>query len=284
MGLFLGKKISESAQEARKHHPERVKDAIRKLTDGGYMIELDKGFETTLVTICEGHSRKRNIMAIPDKVPVEGLDIRQRLLAAILRIADASDIDHRRAPHALFGLYEEAIPKDSKEHWQKHQHITGVSFRRELNGLGIYVTFSDSLSELIEQYRLTDWVLREIKDELRSVRSVFQQYLVPVYNAQLIDRKTDEVIDVDSSSYSNLCTIVLRDSTITDNGIKDLEVVLKSSPGSSPVLIILLTKYGKIDILLPETYNISFSFELQGRIELACPGSNIHCDITETTF
>jgi hypothetical protein len=127
-------------------------------------------------------------------------------------------------------------------------------------------------------------VLREIKDELRSVRTVFQQYLVPVYNAQLIDRKTDEVIDVDSSSYSNLCTIVLRDSTITDNGIKDLEVVLKSSPGSSPVLIILLTKYGKIDILLPETYNISFSFELQGRIELACPGSNIHCDITETTF
>lgn len=271
IGLFLGRRKGETAEDARKYHHERVKDVIKGLVDANLIPAMSTAEEVTLTSICEGHSRKVDLNTIPVSVPLKGETVRPRLLSALLRISDALDIDNRRAPEAIFELFEDFIQTESLKHWKKHQHISGIKFNKIHAAIEIYVNFDESLENFVEQYLLVNWVKEEIKSELDTVREIFDQNSIPFHNVYLVDHGTGQIIITDPGPSQGSCKITLEEDKISSDVLAKLSDLIKSHNGETRVsLEILLSKGGNVAILLPEKYSINYTEELFNEIKKIC--------------
>ncbi|WP_179372050.1 HD domain-containing protein [Nitrosopumilus ureiphilus] len=270
IGLWLGRKEDESPEDARNHHHARVKDVIEKLVEKGQISKMDNSEETLLVSICAGHSRKIDLESIAKESSLNGEGIKSRLLSAILRIADSLDIDHRRAPETIFELFDDVIPEKSREHWEKHTFVNAVEFNRTYASIDIVTTFGQRLEELIEQYKLVHWVQEEIKNELQSVKSIFDDYRMPFSHVQLKDYASGMYIKSDIEP-SGIVRIECDEDHLDSKTLLELSELFKVHTGELKVYIeIILNKGGRITIPLPIQYNVTSSETLEESIKKIC--------------
>lgn len=108
-----------SEKEARERHHEFSAQMIREwCTDGLFRgILPDEGIEV-VADLCLRHRKK---MPLPE-------DPRMRLLCLLLRVADAMDIDSRRAQRNDEGRFYEDLdlPDESRPHWEGHRAIAAL--------------------------------------------------------------------------------------------------------------------------------------------------------------
>ena len=91
-----------------------------------------------------------------------------RLLASLLRIADACDIDHSRTPEAVFNFFESIIPPLSKERWNRHRIVADAQFDTARASIVVSVDLSGEFIETMEKVRISNIVRKELEKERRS--------------------------------------------------------------------------------------------------------------------
>ena len=129
VGMFVGHEAGESYETTRGAHHLRSIAFIKIETEAG-RLPIDQWQLPNVLDICRAHRSKVNIDEILKSRPFEdgSGDIRIRLLASFLRIADACDVHYSRAPETVFEIHKEFIPRVSKEHWRKHFRMPNVRF------------------------------------------------------------------------------------------------------------------------------------------------------------
>lgn len=126
--------------------------------------------------VCYCHRRKVDIDTVfPDEFePLVSDMVRARLLAALVRIADAYDADPRKVP-LLFIDLKGLVNEYSKREWQKHQLIEGIGYDPDKKHTIIIS------SRRIDNENNRSLFLEKCKDlytEYLSVRDILLQYKI----------------------------------------------------------------------------------------------------------
>jgi hypothetical protein len=107
---------------AKRNHAATTAEFINSNFDH---LGLDP-FEATIVaTICRAHAADFDIFSTAPVVVVGRHQVRVRFLAALLRLADALDVDFRSAPPYFDPL---TLDPSLTTRWRIHQSISGVLF------------------------------------------------------------------------------------------------------------------------------------------------------------
>jgi len=162
----------EVCNRIREEHHKRSAEYISK---HWREIGLSGKTEATIIQwICCAHSSKVAINDVDEEstIHIAGREekIRTRLLAALLRLADALDCREDRLPPEDYRHLPQ-IPQESQEEYWKHEIVKKV----EIKGSEIYV-------EMLLKYKdhkennVADKVKEKIEEELNSVRDVLERY------------------------------------------------------------------------------------------------------------
>lgn len=196
IGMFQGREPGEPYETTRSKHHLRSVEFIKTETEGG-RLPLDQWQLPNVLDICRAHRSKVNIDEIPKSRPFEdgSGDIRIRLLASLLRVADACDVHYSRAPETVFEIHKEFIPRISKEHWRKHFRMAHVRFNWDKSCIDIPINLPEDDLEQTEQRRMASLIKTELTAELRSVEKIFEEYCINLFHADIIDYIKGEYID-----------------------------------------------------------------------------------------
>ncbi len=185
LGMFLGREQGEPASETRNHHHERSAAILRRLVEGRFIDLLP--FElSTVEDIVRGH-RLVDLATLQEVQHLSGHSIRTRLLAALLRLADACDIDHSRAPEAVFAFYQEIIPPVSREHWRRHQIVSDVYYEPGRASIVVSVDLTGGFVEGFEKAVMAHVVLGQLKREVDSASETLSSYGISVVRVEVKD-------------------------------------------------------------------------------------------------
>lgn len=196
LGMFLCRLPNESARETRIHHHERSADLVDTLVAGGY-VNLDQ-FEVSVTKHLVRAHRAVNLDQVPEEQPIEQFTVRTRLLSAMLRIADACDMDHTRAPEAVFRFLFDAIPSSSRQYWRQHQIVAAVNFSSDHAAIVVSVQVNGSFVQRFDKMRMANSLSRELERELASVSDVFSHYGVRLVRVEIKDYDSNHDLDLSS--------------------------------------------------------------------------------------
>ena len=172
---------STKVMELRREHELRAVKYIHEIWKLNCTWAEDE--KAWLTNICAYHRRHRLISTFDPIEVISKYDqrpIRLVVLAALLRLADASHEDQSRAPGSLMELYKSlGMPQEVAVHWETAKLITGVNFNHTKRRITLTAycpsefAFNDlhafDLGEIVELVR------QDVQDELQSV----QQVLLP---------------------------------------------------------------------------------------------------------
>jgi superkiller protein 3 len=194
--MFVGREAGEAYEMTRNLHHLRSVGFIKAETEAD-RLPLDQWQLPNVLDICRAHRSKVNIDEIPKSRPFEdgSGDIRIRLLASVLRIADACDVHCSRSPETVFEIHKEFIPRVSKEHWRKHFRMAHVRFNWDKSCIDIPINLPENDLEQTEQRRMASLIKTELTAELRSVENIFEEYGINLFHADIIDYVKGEYID-----------------------------------------------------------------------------------------
>ena len=165
IGMILGLfEYDEDCIDVREKHHLR---SIRYIKENGDAFNLI-GADAKIVTeICKYHRKKENINECMEVIG----DIRLRLLASYLRLADALHVDTTRIEEKQFQLLLAAgMPWENRFHWLKSKWVPSII--ADLNQFKIKVTVFDTSKDSITNGLLPQLVIDEIQEELDSVRDI----------------------------------------------------------------------------------------------------------------
>jgi hypothetical protein len=191
LGMFLGRRDGEDPSQTRREHHIRSAELVRGLVDDHH-IDLEH-FELPIVQSLIRAHRVINLDEIQEEQQIGNDKIRTQLLGALLRIADACDIDHRRAPESIFAFYEDLIPPVSRERWRRHQIVSGVQFNQRRSSVVVSVDLDGSFSETIEKTRIANVVRKELEREMQSVSGVFSRHNIGLVHVDFKDFNRDYI-------------------------------------------------------------------------------------------
>lgn len=140
-----------------------------------------------IANICKNHKRIEIIEENLEKEGVlSGFNIHPQMDAAIFRLADAMDVDNRRAPTILRDEFLK-LSGESYKHWKACELTDGITVKEGklmLNG-----SFSSN-----EDENIISWKICELFDELWRVQDIFSEYQCPLTNVigTFTDINTDE--------------------------------------------------------------------------------------------
>ena len=256
IGLFLGRKSEEDPVQGRKEHYRRVRDVINQLEESGNIAQMDNAQKELLISICEGHSRKVDQLTINEIVEWNGETVRPQMLSSILRVADALDIEKRRAPESIFDLFGESIPFRSKEHWEKHFMISGIKINPNYSSVDVFVFLNKfEIKTLINQYLVLDWVGKEILNEIESVEQIFDKNQIPIHNIRFLDGSTGNKIGIDSNP-SGL-TINTSENCLSEKKLEEFTKILTENSGDVEITLkVTLNDQSVLVINLPSDFSI----------------------------
>lgn len=126
--------------------------------------------------ICLAHPRDQQIRSVPLEVPFHNATIKLRFLVAIFRIADAGDMNSRRAPRGVYEILKNKLSKKSDRIWRSYQAVRGVSFLQ--SGNSVIVTVTDK--------RKASSAVREFITEFQEVRDVLESYEFPYIDVSVV--------------------------------------------------------------------------------------------------
>jgi hypothetical protein len=141
------------------------------------------------------------ISYLPPKEPLNGIDVRPRMLAAILRFADELADDHYRANNALQKLG--AIPKSSEIHHKYASCLHSVMVREDCQS--IELNYSISIDDLIAKYPKRNvktkrygsiYIVDEVLNRLFKMyneRTYCNRFMSPVVNIHTISVKIKSI-------------------------------------------------------------------------------------------
>lgn len=145
------------------HHERSAKYVMQKRTRDA--LGLNHHEASMIAEICKYHSKKLDINNCEPDVG----NLRLRLLAAYLRLADALHIDRTRTTEARYELLLAAgMPWESRFHWMKSMWVHSII--PEPDDLRVRVSVFDTESSMKDL--LARLVGNEIREELDSVRDV----------------------------------------------------------------------------------------------------------------
>lgn len=154
----------EDFEEVRETHDIR---SARYITENRKDIDLDIYEAEHIAEICMYHRKKYDIADCIEKVG----DIRKRLLAAYLRLADAIHIDATRVDEGMYNLLvSTGMPWESRFHWLKSMWVQSI--RPDPSNNIICVSVSDVPESSPKKGLLPRLVYDEIYEELNSVKEV----------------------------------------------------------------------------------------------------------------
>lgn len=160
---------------SRSNHNETSCDIIDRLTPN-YIWGLDPDCLEFIKWICLAHSRNHRIETVPLEAPFRGIQIKLRYITAVFRIADAADMNSRRAPAGVYEIIRESLPIRSDRIWRSHQAIRDVSFLP--SGNSIVVTVKDR--------RTASRAVREFTSEYEEVREVLEAHEFPYTEIRVV--------------------------------------------------------------------------------------------------
>ena len=201
IGMFVGREPGEPYETTRKLHHLRTGQYVKQETETG-RLPLDQWQLPNVLDICRAHRSKVNFddkPTIPEERPHEdgtGI-VRVRLLASLLRFADACDVHHSRAPRTVFEIHEEFIPRVSREHWKKLFRVGQVRFNWDRTCIEVPIVLSeDDVENLNEQRRIAGCIKEELCAELQTVQHIFEKYGVGLFHVSIIDYLRGEYLDL----------------------------------------------------------------------------------------
>jgi hypothetical protein len=157
--------------EIRELHSEIARDFILNHFE---LFGIPKGLEKTIADIVYCHPRRKKLESIlKEREKLLTDSVRSQFLAAIFRIADATDTDVRRAPE-FKSKYVLSLPLVDQRHWKVCQLITGV--RYDINEGKIMI---DAIFKNIKDKQLIIWKLNDLYDELERVMHLLSKYGLP---------------------------------------------------------------------------------------------------------
>ncbi len=186
-GIFHGEQASDLANNPdyytrlRNEHEIRTNRHIRN----EWYLECHWSYEekTILSNICHFHRKKYKIY---DFVPVvitgkiTGKPIRIKVIAALLRIADACHVDRSRVPGNLRALYDSlGMPADEVCFWGQPELISRVSFQHPDDKIVIKSLIPNPIDFKRGKFdfeEIIELVRKDIEEELKSVQTVLLQY------------------------------------------------------------------------------------------------------------
>ena len=249
LGMFLERPAGEEPEVTRQQHHIRSAQAIERLNS-------DLRFNRFELPIVKEISMAHREVSLSDLAPEKRIGeaaIRVRLLAALLRIADACDIDYRRAPEAIFQYYKEMIPQISRPHWQKHFPISSVYYQRERSSIIVSVHFSIDLIEYVEQYKMLCLIRKELLEELESVKEVFgYPYDIRIFHVEIQKFESGNIIDLSSLDGGDSWVLIGIDvDGINEHTLNELLKLLNAHRDKTVVILEILPPFGPIFIKLP---------------------------------
>ena len=162
---MIGKE-NENSEEIRENHHIRTEDYLEKLYKD---VKLSQHEAIIIGRICKGH-RKINLHSqeYDDKIIGSGIRIRMRFLAALLRLADETDITHSRTPEIIYHTLNPS--GKSEEEFGKHLNISGIGQLDEPHK--IYIT---AIARDPKGAQTLREVESKIQAELDAVKSILSQ-------------------------------------------------------------------------------------------------------------
>jgi len=159
-----GKKLSD--KEIRERHSELSRDLI---IDKHIMFGIGDPMIAELIAgVCYCHPKRvdinfyfRNEMEF-----IDVLRVRVRLLAAILRLADATDVSSKRAPEILLKNIID-LPELSKRYWKACQLTQGIDYNLPKLEIIVDAKYKDE-----EEYRISLWKFKDLYKEYVSIRDI----------------------------------------------------------------------------------------------------------------
>lgn len=208
IGMFIGRRQNEDPEQARREHHRRSAEVIQMLNDRGH-LHIPSEELSVIKKVIEAH-RLIDLTELPESQSIEGTEIRTQLLGAMLRIADACDCDRSRAPRAIFDLFYEIIPENSREYWRAHFPVTDVRFKNTRASIIVSIRFEEGLKERIEQYRTGNLVKKKLEEELLSVGKVFRYHIISLARVEIQDFDSGRIVDFSSFPvYETVATVIL---------------------------------------------------------------------------
>jgi hypothetical protein len=193
LGMLLGRHEGEELAETRREHHNRSAEILQKLIDGNFIV-LDR-FELPIIQSLVRAHRIVDLAGLPLDQWIASDRIRTRLLGSFLRVADACDIDHQRAPESIFAYYESLIPAISRDHWRRHQIVSNVHFDQVRSSVVVSVDLDGDFMETIQKSRVANTVRKELKRELDSVYDTFSRYEVGIVRVEIMDFSRETYVD-----------------------------------------------------------------------------------------
>ena len=158
----------EVCDKIRGEHHKRSAEYISK---HWREIGLSDETEATIIQwICYAHSSKEDISKVPEEIHAAGENVRTRLLAALLRLADALDCCKNRLPPEDYRLLPQ-IPQESQEEYWKHEIVERVEIKGSEISVEMLLKYKDH-----KENNVADKVKEKIEEELNSVRDVLERY------------------------------------------------------------------------------------------------------------
>jgi translation initiation factor 2B subunit (eIF-2B alpha/beta/delta family) len=151
-------------KQVRDTHHER---SVKYIMDNHDVLGLDKKEASIISQICKYHRKSLDIKDLKKEVG----NIRLRLLAAYLRLADALHIDSTRISDSRYKLLVALeMPWENRFHWIKSKWVQSVIPKHD--SMKICITVFDLPIESPRQGLLPQLVTDEIIEELNSVKDV----------------------------------------------------------------------------------------------------------------
>lgn len=167
--------VFDVVEQVRREHARRI---IKYLNNINYLeMGLSDEIEKSIISkICLYHSSKENIenIEVTQDMLFEGkhIVIRLKLLAALLRLADALDADKKRLPR------EEdrdnlSISDTTKREYKKHELVQNVVINPEDESIFIQLLIKKDNEE---DSKISDEVKEKLNDEFNSVKDILLDY------------------------------------------------------------------------------------------------------------
>lgn len=181
-GILPGDDDRDAEQIREEHHVRSEKYLASSYSEVG-VKEYEK---SALGLLSLYHRRRCPLSACPELLPVPGhSDLRLRLLAAYLRLADALHVDQTRAPadqYAISLAYN--IPSKAKLHWLRSKFVLGIDVDEKEREIAVHFRAphpprgSEPEDEEVDEAasqgleRFFDLVADDLASELDSVKDV----------------------------------------------------------------------------------------------------------------
>lgn len=186
-GIFPGEQASDLANDpdycAKLRNDHEVRTARHLWHEWHIECRWTTDEKAYLANICHFHRKKHNIEKFAPEVimgKITGEPVRIKVIAALLRIADACHVDRSRVPGTLRALYDSlGMPPEEVCFWGQPELISKVRFQHPDGKIVIESLIPNPIDFKRGKFdfeEIVELVRKDIEEELESVQTVLLPY------------------------------------------------------------------------------------------------------------